>query len=347
MHKHAPRTLLVMMLILLALPSIACQFGPGATAVPLTATPTPTMIPTVTPTPAPARPILQPGISVTNGDLQFRLTGYYLDPHGNIQDADLTANPNIRVDCHTHLVLTKPPQSVTASDINTIQTYLTSLPVGGFPGLPLGTSSPAPDPLIWLNGALTGDGCLAGLRITNLSTSHTSIISAVGMHLLSQPEPNTTDYALLDVCTWMAHPNTCDFVGGGYFGACHFGTEFTLPSSAGLDVVSDQVHGIGSNNPEDPNYCPPGGTFTITPGASALLTISINPPAPQSSLIYRLRPYVTTDQGTVELPELETVVAFASDAQLHCYGLDNSTLVGVPLEEKSQDGSGRSVHLCL
>jgi len=331
------RASVALLLLLLSLSSWACQFG-GATSRSSSTTarePTPTSTSTSTPVPPPPSPHVLPSAVTQQGDLQFRLNAEF-GGAGIIDTSFL---------CDAHLVLTKSPQSLTATDLSNISTYLVNHPVQSTELLIPEGRAPSYAPLTWLNGGAsdrfgdTQDRCSALLRIHN--GGHTAtVIEKVGVMVKGQPTANTMPYWRVDLCTMEPYSASPCGKGGGSNTICELTSTLPLPSPAAVAGGN-----IRAESGLQPGASPDGKTCTgeLGPGDDVAIRMIVTPPMPDARLLYRAIPYVVTNVSTYTLTTFESALAFASPAQMECWGVVNGTVMPV---QDGEDGDRGLAHKC-
>ena len=242
-------------------------------------------------------------------------------------------DPRLGLDCGNHLVLTQTPSvNTSAVQVEASEDYLTHAPLGPW-GLPL-TGSKTPPALRWAIGArpyTEVDGtvdpaeCDAVLLISNAS-NRTIVVTGGGVHIDSGPLASTFHYNGLETCGFqIARYYDLCYPASGQVGSCGYTVDVTIVATAeaGDRLPSDITSIIGNDNA----VCPT--PMAISPGASVQLTVSLSAASATATGVYRVTPYLLTDQGILDYPDLSSHVVFAADKDFSCYTYNGKALVSV------------------
>lgn len=266
-------------------------------------------------------------ISAKAGDLLVQSNWGFQCPYASLTSPDQDLELG-------HLVLASNRTTYSQAEIAQMRSYLTTYIQGGVANAKIQSEGTQPPPTLrWVLGGETttvpgasqgrpgqpGPGCKATLTLTNTGTAPLQI-SKVGVQLKAQPQPNTYQYHLIDICSvsGLKWPY-CPINGSAGGGSCsiYFAT-IQLGTGKQNDVFSTPLTGN------------PGCSMTLPPTAQITLNLTFSLPAngPQN-LIYPIEPVFTveTTQGyqQVTLPQLAGTLAFASASQFSCYGLQGTT----------------------
>lgn len=228
--------------------------------------------------------------------------------------------------CHPYLVLKEDRATYTNEEVQQMHDYLTNI----WPGVaeaanttrlytPPQTPAP-PDTLQWIPG---GSQCGGIFHFTN--TLQESVqIDRMGLKLTTSPQQNTYAYRLIDPCT-ILDPEACAL---GSTPPCAFSVNVQLAGGTVGTAVDAPVEGEQVFN----SVCPV--PLTLAPGQT--VAVRLNVQSSQVDLLYRANVTLTltTARGTnviVLPPTFQSVLAFASDSQFSCYGLQGNTFVQEPL----------------
>lgn len=242
-------------------------------------------------------------------------------------------DPRLGLDCGNHLVLT---QSATASASTTavkaVESYLNTTPLNRF-GLP-SVGSPTPPELRWVAGVgpYNGPGSTPtpatcfGLFVLSNTSNRTMVVIGGGVLIDAHPIAPTFHYNTLELCGFQLerYYNTC-FPGGAQAGGCGYSLDVSVAPSA---RVGDRQSGdISSDNTTGAAICPT--PVAISPGATVKISFSVSASADTAPGIYRVTPYLMTDQGVLDYPDLVSHVVFAADSDFMCYTYHGQAFVPV------------------
>jgi len=317
----SPRLRLTVVLVLVALTSLACQLGgttaevPTPTPVAFTPTPTATRTPTATPDPSLAVAPNPPG----GADVPIGTDahGLHVQVDGFIGNGAWDESGFFCGDWDVLAAASPSATTYTSADIAAIQTYFNTAPLGpNHDPLP-SASTPLPSALRLVSAARSDDpqhlaACAATYAVTN-NSSRPVTVNEVGVALNATPIVNRYQYALLDACT-INFQRYCEGFGGS-IGGCQFFVYISMATAP----FSRPVTSLAG--------CP---SATITPGQTINIFVEITPPATADNLLYKVSPQLTitdTSTHTVILTTLPNTLVYADRNQFSCYGLQGTHFV--------------------
>lgn len=235
------------------------------------------------------------------------------------------------------LVFTSDPTTYTQAEIAQIHTYINTAWVhSNF------SPSSTPPTLRWVLGGpaqrISDDYLFCGVSIILTNTGYTSIqIPKVGIQLQGQPQKNTYQYHLINICSVLDPNQVLCPPGGGADTEC---SRYFATIQLGLG----EKNSVFSAVPRAMNRLSGGdcGILTLAPAAQVYLSLNLSSaPNTPDNLLYSVNVVFTvhTAQGehSLELPQLGKTLAFADANQFSCYGLQGTrfVLINPPFPESS------------
>jgi hypothetical protein len=262
-------------------------------------------------------------ISISSGNLCIQSKDGFQCPYSKVGGGDIP----------DQLVLASDRTTYSQDEINQMRDYVT----GGNASFEVQANpdTEPPSTLRWVLGGVTGKipattgmDCKAVLNLTNTGTTPIQL-PKVGFQLEARPEPNSYQYRLIDVCSFISpSQGRCNSPAGGG-GACNF---YFATIQLGFGEKNDTYSAV----PDGINYSTTPitdcGTLTLAPSTQVTLDITFSLAANTvQNLLYSVLPVFTviTDQGeqTLQLPQLISTLAFAGVNQFSCYELQGTTFM--------------------
>jgi hypothetical protein len=289
-----------------------------------------------------------PGVTAlsTNNPVAFDVDGLHIQTATGIRCSD--SNDYNAPYAFDTLVLTGKPSDYGVAELQQMATYIDSTYLNeGQVAYP-----PPPSSLSWVPVVTVDDGrpqslCVGDLEITNTGMAAIQIVR-MDMRLTQAVHRNTFHYSLVDACPFLSlsKRGSCPFVPATAGEIQLVEYRFALDDESADMAFQPYSIRIERSEPSATDGLAQNGALQILdPAQTISARLYLSSSGSRNNFVYSMIPELVVKsqtesktETTILLPQLMTIIAFASPSQFSCYTLEKGRIVPV------SDAGGRSTY---